>query len=516
MCWGGWARRCESRALLMRRIAVALGFLAGCANPAHTPATAPGTAVPDSVLIVGVKVASPERAEPFGPVSVRITGGRIVAISAGLSPQRGERVIDGVGRYLTPGLIDSHTHLLEVAGMRHDQEEAHPAIARAARAQMPRSFLFHGFTTVIDLASSSQPVRAWNALDVRPQAYFCGGAPILDGYPMNFLPAAVRHRLLPNYLVNAGHEAVLPDGSAVAQHAPEAVAERIKQDGAICVKSFYETGFGRVRNLPVPTVATMRALVAAAHARGLPVVLHANSQNAQSFGVSAGVDAFAHGMWTWNERNQRVPTAPIEALVEQMVSARIALQPTIRVLYGEGELLDAAFLSRPALADVVPPSLLAWYATEPGQWFRNRMIEDLDGGVPAGGWEQAIAAPVARVTAVLGRFAARNGRLLFGSDTPSAPTYANPPGLNGRWEMDRWIAAGVTPAHIFRAATLDNAVFFGLDKEIGTVSVGKRADLLLLAANPLESVTAFDRIEVVFTLGTPIERTKLSARAPAR
>jgi imidazolonepropionase-like amidohydrolase len=500
----------------MRHLWVALGFLAGCANPAHTPATVPAVAVPDSVLIAGVKVASPEHAEPYGPVSVRIAGGRIVAISAGLVPQRGERVIDGVGRYLAPGLIDSHTHLLEVAGMRHDQEEAHPEIARTARAQVPRSFLFHGFTTVIDLASSSKPVRAWNALDVRPQAYFCGGAPILDGYPMNFLPAGVRYRLLPNYLVNAEHEAVLPDGTAVAQHAPEAVAERIKQDGAVCVKAFYETGFGRVRNLPVPTVATMQALVAAAHARGLPVILHANSQSAQSFGASAGVDAFAHGMWTWNERNQRAPTAQIEALVDQTVSAGIALQPTIRVLYGEGELLDPAFLARPALAEVVPPSLLAWYATEQGQWFRNRLHDDLDGGFPAGGWEQAIAAPVARVSAVVGRFAVRNGRLLFGTDTPSAPTYANPAGLNGRWEMDRWVAAGVTPARIFRAATLDNAVFFGLDKEIGTVSIGKRADLLLLAGNPLESVVAFDRIEVVFTRGTPIERAKLSARAAAQ
>jgi imidazolonepropionase-like amidohydrolase len=53
--------------------------------------------------------------------------------------------------------------------------------------------------------------------------------------------------------------------------------------------------------------------------------------------------------------------------------------------------------------------------------------------------------------------AAHNARLLFGTDTPSAPLYTNPPGLNGWMEMHRLIEAGLTPAQVFRAATLTNA-----------------------------------------------------------
>ena len=102
-------------------------------------------------------------------------------------------------------------------------------------------------------------------------------------------------------------------------------------------------------------------------------------------------------------------------------------------------------------------------------------------------------------------------RSTVGSDTPSDPTYANPPGLNGRLEMDNWITAGVTPLQLFNAATVHNASFFGLDSEIGTIEAGKRADLLLLGENPLDSVAAYDSIEYVIIGGRAIPRSSLSA-----
>ncbi|MGH7576597.1 MAG: amidohydrolase family protein [Longimicrobiales bacterium] len=113
---------------------------------------------------------------------------------------------------------------------------------------------------------------------------------------------------------------------------------------------------------------------------------------------------------------------------------------------------------------------------------------------------------------MIAHLSAADARLLFGSDTPSAPTYANPPGLNGRLEMEDWIAAGVTEAKLFRALTIDNARALGLEGEMGTVEVGKTANLLLLGADPLESVAAYDAIETVFLHGRPIPRDELSAR----
>jgi imidazolonepropionase-like amidohydrolase len=468
------------------------------------------------MVIRNVMIASPEREAAYGPVSVAVTGGRIAEIGEKVEP--GLRVIDGTGRYLSPGLIDAHTHLRGVAGvlggvpgMRPDHEAAHPEIAKAALAQIPRSYLFHGFTTVIDLVADPDSIKAWNDLPQRPQAHFCLAAPIRDGYPTNFAPAPARYKAVPTYLIEGEAQEALPDGSAASAHTPEALAERIKASGAICVKTFYESGFGGTRKLPVPSLALIKRLSAAAHSRGLKVMLHSNSLAAHEFGAEAGIDVLAHGLWNAQGDAENLPAA-ISDLIGRQVKADIALQPTIQVIWGEAELFDPHFLERPALAHIVPKTLLAWYATPEGKWYRDGMLKEphWQEAVAKNQWEPANAAHVKRVRSALKAHARRGGRLSFGSDTPSGPIYANPPGLNGRWEMDRWIEAGITPVQVFRAATQDNAGIFGL-KEIGTVEVGKSADLLLLHGDPFESVSAFDAIDFVIARGHPIKRGELSA-----
>ena len=85
----------------------------------------------------------------------------------------------------------------------------------------------------------------------------------------------------------------------------------------------------------------------------------------------------------------------------------------------------------------------------------------------------------------------------------------NPPGLNGRFELARWSEAGVPLERILRSATLDNAAAFGFSGKLGSIEVGKQADLLLLRENPLKTISAYDAIEVVFLNGNPIARTSL-------
>jgi cytosine/adenosine deaminase-related metal-dependent hydrolase len=70
---------------------------------------------------------------------------------------------------------------------------------------------------------------------------------------------------------------------------------------------------------------------------------------------------------------------------------------------------------------------------------------------------------------------------------------------------------------ILRATTLDNATALGLSHELGSIEVGKRADLLLLRKNPLANVSAYDSIETIFLDGEPIVGEALRAhkrRAP--
>jgi len=103
------------------------------------------------------------------------------------------------------------------------------------------------------------------------------------------------------------------------------------------------------------------------------------------------------------------------------------------------------------------------------------------------------------------------GKLILGSDTPSSPTYTNPPGLNGLLELYQLHQFGLGLQQLLKAATLDNAIAFGVDKQIGTVSEGKRANLLVLQANPWQTVSAYNRIEWVISNGQPIAREELSA-----
>jgi hypothetical protein len=199
-------------------------------------------AVPASAAdlqIEHVTIVSPERGSPIRDALVRVHDGRIVAISnAGDGTTRsGEDAIaiDGSGLFLTPGLIDSHVHLGAIPGMRPDQETRHPEVAKAARDQIPRSYLLYGFTSLVDLISTPQNIARWKSHDVVPDTYFCGGAALMDGYPMNYAPKPERYQAWPYMLIEPGAQA--PDGIDPAMHTPQAVVSRMKADGAICVKT---------------------------------------------------------------------------------------------------------------------------------------------------------------------------------------------------------------------------------------------------------------------------------------
>jgi imidazolonepropionase-like amidohydrolase len=492
-----------NRLLFLVATAFSCFALFACAMHTHS-------APPSGLVISDVTVVSPERAAPLEHAYVRIVDGKIVELSE--HPLRGETQIDGTGRYLTPGLIDSHVHLGAIPGMSEDQEHAHPDIARAAREQIPRSYLYFGFTTLIDLVSTPNAMARWKSHDLVPDTYFCGAAALIDGYPMVFTPKPKRYEEFPYLLVEPQAGASLPSGINAAEHSPQAVVAHMKSDGAICVKTFFDRGWSNM-HLPVPRLETIRALVRAAHAAGLPVLIHANSAEAQTFGLDAGVDILAHGLWGTTEQVTTGQLTPaMKSILDRVVQGNVGWQPTMQVLHGVKDLFNPEFLSDPMLAQALPRSLIEWYGSREGQRFHDQTTSYAKAN-PAG--VSDLTTQLERVSAATGYLAQRNARLLFGTDTPSTPTYTNPPGLNGRLEMNNWIAAGVSETKLFHALTIDNARALQLDKQIGTVEPGKTANLLLLRANPLASVEAYDTIDIVFLHGRPILRTDLSAlKAP--
>lgn len=121
-------------------------------------------------------------------------------------------------------------------------------------------------------------------------------------------------------------------------------------------------------------------------------------------------------------------------------------------------------------------------------------------------WKNINKQAIERAMKIFSYIASRGGKLSFGSDTPSGLTFANPPGLNGRFEMKRWLQSGITPMQFLDAATINNAKLFNLQNFIGSVQVSKRADLLLLKDNPLKNIDAFDSIVTVISAGKVLPR----------
>jgi Amidohydrolase family len=465
-----------------------------------------------------VTIVSPERDTPMRDALVRVHDGRIVAISraadASARSDKDAIAIDGSGLFLTPGLIDSHVHLGEIPGMTPDQEALHPEVAKAAWDQIPRSYLLYGFTTLVDLISTPEEIARWKSHAVHPDTYFCGGAALLDGYPMNYTPQPQRDRAWPYMLIEPGAQA--PDGTDPAMHTPQAVVSRMKADGAICVKTFFERGFGGVRDLPVPKLETIRDVVKAAHAAGLPVLIHANSDEAHRFGLDAGVDIMAHGLWRWRSTTSEL-TPVVRKILDEELARNVGWQPTMQVLYGIRDLFSISFLADPRLRRVLPAQLLDWYRSPDGQWFRGVVAqgEKLPADASPAELERLVDAEIGPVIEhgkqATAYVVAGHGRILFGTDTPSAPTYANPPGLNGWLEMHRLFDAGETPAQIFKSATLTNARALNLDREIGTVEVGKRANLLLLRQDPTQTIDAYAGIVKVILDGRVLDPSGLEA-----
>jgi imidazolonepropionase-like amidohydrolase len=470
---------------------------------------------PHRVLIQDVTIVSPERKTPLQHGYVVLENDRIGAVGRGMPPAgRWDSVVSGAGRVLIPGLIDGHTHLAMLAGLPFPVPPDLQAIADSYAEQLPRSYLYSGFTTVIDLAAFDRAfLDRFKAAPLHPDSYDCGGALALaNGYPMAMVPKEVGWEMFPNFLYDPRQKAAIPARFRPEDHTPKATVARVAAEGGICVKTFEERGFGPAKNLPTPTLGMIGEVIRESHARKLPVLMHANSLSAWGFATEARVDVIAHGMWNWDqfEQAEALP-APIQALLDTVAARRIGFMPTLRVIDGLGAMYDPTFLDDPRLGRVLPRSVIAWYRTPAGQAYAIQMRSDFGG---AG--DQRIRVLVRRVAdhgALAARYlVAHGGRLIFGSDTPSGPTFGNPPGLNGFLELERLARAGIPLDRLLAAATIEAAKAFRLDSLYGTVETGKVANLLLLGASPLEKVEAYDAIDLVVVRGKVLERSALAAR----
>jgi len=474
----------------------------------------------NELVIEDITLISPERQKPLEHANVRIVNGVITEVSTSkLVSNTQVKRLDGSGRYLIPGLIDSHVHLAKVPSMTGRHKQQYPELKAAFLKQQPRSYLYFGFTSLIDLNTfSPRTIEEFSQQTLHPDVFTCSKhLDIANGHGMMEEDPKTRLQDNPNFLYDHYQQQYLKGDFDLSQHTVEKTVRQIKDDGGICIKTYYENGYGgsEMVDFDIPTPQIIRDVAIEGRKLNIPTVLHANSWGSQRVALLADVDIIGHGMFHWDEyRHEKEVPAPIRATLKEIAERKMGYQPTLHVLDSQRGLFDPNYLENPLLEKAYPKELLAWYKSEEGQWFKKRIrqyfprhLHSLDDKA----MYQHFTKYYQHNVDILKVLADYDANLLFATDTIIGQSYANAPGLSGYIDMKAWHKAGVSLIKILQAATINNAKAFNLADSVGSIEIGKKANLLLLKQNPLKTVEAYNDIEFVIINGQAITRQDLAA-----
>jgi imidazolonepropionase-like amidohydrolase len=394
------------------------------------------------LLLQHVQVFDPTSGAFTDTLDILIRGERIAAIGK-LGPLgRGIAHVDAVGKYALPGLWDSHVHLsfLTLGG-------------ESAVATTLAAFVRHGITSVRDvggqldtIAGLSRRVALGSLLG--PRIYFAGPlltrAPILIADQNNALP---------------GIAAVVETPAAV-----DSMLDRLVARGASMTKAIDHWD-----------PALFRYYLQAARARSLRVVWDAGLPIVNwipiDTALALGVTSIEHAKAVWSG----VLRDDLAREYDSVMAAG-----------GTNASHEAVMLRLMALGDQsVSRERLAALAerwARSGAYFCPTLQVAVDNlaRTPSGAYQRPFAGLLAVSWLFVRELAAHRVRMLVGQDN------IEPDGTLR--EMDLLASAGVSPVEILRGATIYPARWLGVDSTVGTLEPGKRADILILEANPLERI----------------------------
>ena len=445
-------------------VIVLLSALSACSDKQHDPA--------GEILIKRVTLIDGTGAQPQVGVDVRISAGRIAEIGADLSTAPNTETIDGSGKYVIPGLIDAHVHLDAPIVFQLTPEEKAQIIEHT-----PKAFLYNGVTAVLNVSSDvdwifeqRQAERDGRLLSPRIYAMGRSFTPV-DGW-------GSRH------------------GGALAN--PEEALERARDyisRGTDGFKVIIEDGLGASGTYIRMSDEMMMAISNIAQENDVPIYTHAINLDEFHSAVAMSSMAIVHGL--------EDPIPPGDTILQDMAENNVMLVPT-HSLWEAFLRHDeaAADLNDPILRDSVPHFLLD-YMQDPAYRAEETRRFLAVANMPVYQWaEEKI--PVFRENILKAHQA---GVVLATGTDAGGPVGYNFQGYNLPWEVKLFVQAGLTPMEALVAATRNGARVIGVEDKLGTVEVGKLADLLILMANPLEDIENIRQIETVVYKGKAYPRS---------
>jgi imidazolonepropionase-like amidohydrolase len=386
-------------------------------------------------------------------MTILIADSRIVDVFPdGAKPiPAGAVVRDLRGRYVIPGLIDTHVH---VATDPSGDDSRNRAEVRL------RHTLLGGVTSVRDMAGDARALadlaRAAKVGDiVSPRIYYSA----LFAGPEFFTDPRV---------------VATSRGETVGQ-VPWALAVTAKTDWRLAVAQARGTGASGIKLYAALSGDLLAPLVTEAHAQGMRVWAHASLMPARPGElVKAGVDVLSHTPLVAREAD--TVTAGYRERYRVNYASIPATHPAMERLAGE----------MAAARTIVEPTLFVFFGR--------------DSTSPPARWAAMMTGTLQRrgVTIVAGT----DG--MIGVEGDSLPAPGTLPNLHRELEL-LVHHAGLTPHQAILAATSDAARAIGIDSLVGTVTPGKLADLLVLTADPLANISNTRKIEFVVAAGKVVE-----------
>jgi imidazolonepropionase-like amidohydrolase len=400
-----------------------------------------------------------------------IRGGHIAEIgdASRVKPPDGATVIDLTGKSVIPGLVMVHEHLYYPNG---------PGVYGQLGASFIRLYLAGGVTTmrtggnvngVMDLKLKElieKGQHAGPAIDAT--------APYLNG---------------PNGFVQMRD---MKDAGEARRH----VAYWADM-GATSFKAYMQI-----------TRDQLRASVEEAHKRGLKVTGHLCSVT-YAEAADIGIDNLEHGFlaatdFVADKQPDTCPRGgssqsinaldengePFKALVKKLVAKNVALTSTLTVF----ETFTPGRPLPPGL-DVLLPELKQQFEAN------HQRTSQSQTSIYRTLFPKALALERA--------FARAGGLLIAGTDPTGGGGVV--PGFSNQRQLELLVEAGFTPLEAIRIGTMNGASYLGKAARVGSIAIGKQADLVVIDGNPAAAIADVRKVETVFKQGIGFDPAKLIA-----
>ena len=424
---------------------------------------------PQTIAFTNVNVVPFDRERIIPDQTVIVVNGRIAQIGPTDKTKvpAGALQIDGRGKYLMPGLADMHVHLYPGAGQPND-----------LTSQQLQLFLANGVTTIRNMIGKPEHLLLRERVakgDLLGPSIYTAGPPLL------------------------GNNVPTPEA------AERAVVEQKK------------AGYDLLKVHEGLSPETYAAIVATANREGIPFAGHVTA----TVGLKRALDA------------QQTSIEHLDGYLQAMVPDDSPVKPTpSQIVLGpvlehidESKLPALAATTRKAnvwndptltlfkliVSDATAEDLLKWPEL---QYVPAKMREafakqkESTAGHPAPASERQRYIDLRNK--VLVSLHAAGARLLIG---PDSPQFFLVPGFATHRELESFVAAGLSPYQAIEAATRNPGEYFAqvmkTPRDFGTVEVGLRADLLLLDANPLQSVANLSKRAGVMVRGRWLPESEL-------